>query len=47
MNNNLVIIFGLLVFFLIEKVIHSYFEGGHQHSHSHKDGKNELAEAEL
>jgi zinc transporter ZupT len=51
MNNNLVIILGLLVFFLIEKVIHNYFESGEGHSHSHSPSKgqkkkDEVAEAE-
>ena len=42
MNNNLVIIFGLLAFFLIEKLVHNYFEPG---GHSHSD-KDDAAEAE-
>jgi zinc transporter 7 len=50
MYNNLMIIFGLMVFFLIEKLIHTYFESGHSHSHSksvHDIKKSEEQEKEL
>ena len=36
MNQNLIIIVGIWVFFLLEKVVHQYFSNGH-HSHSHTD----------
>lgn len=45
------IIFGLYFFFILEKVIHSYFEKDHPHGHSHtkkvKDEKSVDQEKEL
>lgn len=35
MQTNLIIIFGLCTFFLIEKMIHNYFKGSCDHSHTH------------
>ena len=40
MQTNLIIILGLVVFFMIEKVIHGWF-GGHSHNHS-EDQEKEL-----
>lgn len=37
MQTNLLIIVGILAFFLIEKITHSYFSDGHSHSHSHDE----------
>ncbi len=36
MQTNLIIIAGIYSFFLLEKAIHSYFGGGHTHSHDAK-----------
>ena len=35
MQTNLIIILGIWVFFLIEKITHTYFESNDDHGHSH------------
>jgi len=39
MQTNLIIIVGILSFFLIEKITEVYLSDGHSHSHSHDHGK--------
>jgi ABC-type nickel/cobalt efflux system permease component RcnA len=41
MENNLIIVVGIVSFFLIEKMVQSYLGVSHEHSHS-VDGKKEL-----
>jgi zinc transporter ZupT len=41
MLNNFIIIIGILTFFMIEKITHSYF--GESHSHSHGSHTHEKA----
>lgn len=45
MQTNLIIVFGIYVFFLIEKIIHNYF-GGHDH-HNHSVTEIEELDKEL
>lgn len=35
MINNSIIIAGIVSFFLIEKIVHNFFGGSHDHSHDH------------
>ena len=39
MQTNLIIIVGIMVFFLLEKVTHTYFSDGHSHDHDHASSK--------
>jgi len=44
MQTNLIIIAGIMAFFLIEKITHTYFSDGHSHSHSHAPNKTQAKE---
>ena len=42
MQTNLIIVFGIWVFFLIEKITHSYFESNDDHGHSHANQSSKV-----
>ena len=42
MQTNLIIVFGIWVFFLIEKITHSYFESNDDHGHSHSNQSSKV-----
>lgn len=46
MMTNLIIVFGIWVFFLLEKITHTYFESSHSHTHSEITDVKQKEEAE-